>query len=128
MEYKKLIEILKKEFRKNNQVFYEDAWKDRIETGIKLNGKYDKLLEWLNGEIELLGETVNVFSPLESKSHTKKHANTYLNFIQNIGVLIHCKELLLEPKLTEKERENIEYTVCKLFNIHYNEKLGIYVG
>jgi hypothetical protein len=60
--------------------------------------------------------------------YTRGHLTTYLTAIQKLAVLVHFRELLLDGRTTEQMRENIAYTLEKLYNIWYSEHLKEYVG
>ncbi len=127
-EVNDLYEALSKSLRKNNQTFFSYAWREQIENMIATESKYSRLVEWIDREIELSGELLNVFSPADkTEDYTKGYLANYLEQIQKYAVLVHCKDLLLDSRTTTQMRENIEYTLGKLYGIHYSNELEIYV-
>ena len=126
-----ILKAIKDELNKGNNEFFSYAWREKLnELGefLEEESKYSKLVSWIENKINFLNSTKNVFSPADKDSNTTlSMVNTYLNLMQNLVVLIHCKELLLDKRSNTKMRENIEYTICKLFKIRYSEHLGDYV-
>ena len=86
------------------------------------------MVNWLNREIELSESVINVFAPADrTKDYTKGNLATYMEQIQKLAILIHSRELLLDSRTTREMRENIEYTLGKLYGIHYSEEFGDYI-
>lgn len=125
-----ILKAIEKEIIKGNTEFFSYAWREKLQEGnfLEKESKYSKLVNWIDNEIELTNSIKNVFCPADKNSNTTlAMVNTYLNLMQKLAVLIHCKELLLDKRSTTKMRENIEYTLCKIYKIHYNENLKSYV-
>lgn len=126
-----ILKAIEKEMIKGNIEFFSYAWREKLqEMGdfLERESKYSKLVNWIDNEIELTNSIKNVFCPADKNSNTTlAMVNTYLNLMQKLAVLIHCKELLLDKRSTTAMRENIEYTLCKIYKIHYNENLKSYV-
>ena len=131
MEIKDIAKAIEKEFKKKNDDYFSYAWREKLgELGEFLaeESKYTKLLDWINHEIDRCNETKNVLSPADKDEKTTRGmVNTYLALMQKLAVLVHCRELLLDSRSTTKMRENIEYTICKLYGVHYNKELNEYV-
>lgn len=128
MEYENLLNAIRNEFRKHQTVYFEYAWREKIGEFLEAESKYERLVDWINKELELWGETANVFNPADRNENTTlAMVNKYQEIMGKIAVLVHCKELLLDSRTTTKMRDNIEYTLCKLYKIHYSEELKCYV-
>ena len=131
MEIKDIVNAIEKEFKKKNDDYFSYAWREKLgELGEFLaeESKYTKLVDWINHEIEICNETKNVLSPADKDEKTTRGmVNTYLALMQKLAVLVHCRELLLDSRSTTKMRENIEYTICKLYGVHYSEQLKEYI-
>lgn len=126
-----ILKAIEKEIQKGNNEFFGYAWREKlneISDFLEEESKYARLVEWINEKIRLVNSTKNVFCPADkSEDTTLAMVNTYLKLMENLAVLIHCKELLLDSRSTIKIRENIEYTLCKIFKIRYSEHLKRYV-
>ncbi len=108
--------------------YFSYAWREKVDEMLKEESRYSKLVKWLDKEIEETVSLINVFCPADrSEDYTNDYFRTYKELMQNLAIMIHCRELLLDERTTTKMRENIEYTVCKLFNIHFSEFLNNYV-
>lgn len=128
MEYDSLLNAIKNQFSKKQSVFFEYAWRDTLGEILEKESKYEKLIEWIDKELELCGDVANVLSPADkTESTTLAMMNTYKELMQKIAVLVHNREVLLDNRTTNKMRDNIEYTLCKFYNIHYNKELNCYV-
>lgn len=126
-----VLNAIKKELKKSNIEFFEYAWREKLtelSDFLEEESKYAKLVEWINKRIDFFNDTKNVFSPADKNEKTSvSMVNTYMELMKNIAVLIHCREILLDKQSTNKMRDNIEYTLCKIFKIHYNKELGEYI-
>lgn len=126
-----ILKAIKDELNKGNNEFFSYAWREKLnELGdfLEEESKYAKLVNWINKRIDLLNSTKNIFCPADKSEKTSvSMVNTYLRFMQDMAVLIHCREILLDNRTTTKMRDNIEYTLCKLFKIRYSKHLGEYV-
>ena len=131
MEIKDIANAIEKEFKKKNDDYFSYAWREKLgELGEFLaeESKYTKLVEWITHEIEICNETKNVLSPADKDEKTTcGMINTYLALMQKLAVLVHFREMLLDSRSTTKMRENIEYTICKLYGVHYSEQLKEYI-
>ena len=131
MEIKDIAKAIEEEFKKKDNDYFSYAWREKLgELGEFLaeESKYTKLVEWINTEIDRCNETKNVLSPADKNEKTTRGMiNTYLALMQKLAVLVHCRELLLDSRSTTKMRENIEYTICKLYGVHYSEELKEYI-
>ena len=131
MEINEIINAIQKEIKKGNGEFFNYAWREKLgELGsfLEEEGKYSKLVNWIDTEIQSCNSLKNVFCPADrNEQTTMSMVNTYGDLMKKLAILIHCKELLLDSRTTIKMRENIEYTICKLYNIKYVANLNSYV-
>lgn len=124
----KLGESLQKQFQANNERFFAFAWREAQGEVLKQASRFALLAEWLDKEIELCGNLINVFCPADrTEWYTNGMKDEYLQQIQKFAVLTHLRELLIDERTTNAQRENIEYTACKLYGIRYSEELEDYV-
>jgi hypothetical protein len=131
MEIKDIITAVQKEIGKSNDEYFSYAWREKLgQLGEFLaeESKYSQLMKWIDKELKQCNSLKNIFSPSDKNENTTVAlVNTYLALMQKLAVLVHCRELLLDSRSTTKMRENIEYTICKLYGIHYNEELKEYI-
>nr|DAP89027.1 MAG TPA: hypothetical protein [Caudoviricetes sp.] len=119
---------IEREIRKNDGIYFSYAWREKLGELLEEESRYAKLVNWLNREIELSESVINVFAPADrTKDYTKGNLATYMEQIQKLAILIHSRELLLDSRTTREMRENIEYTLGKLYGIHYSEEFGDYI-
>ena len=124
-----LLENIKKFMVDNNKVFFSYAWRENVTNILNNEDRYSKLIDWINKEIEKHKTYMNIFNPADKViGYTNEFFKSYETACKNIAMLLNFKEVLLSEKCTIKMRENIEYTICKVFNIKYNEMLNDYVG
>lgn len=131
MEVKDIITAIQKEIGKGNDEYFSYAWREKlgeISEFLAEESKYSQLVKWIDKELEQCNSLKNVFSLADKDEKTTRGmANTYLELMQKLAVLVHCRELLLDSRSTTKMRENIEYTICKLYGVHYSEQLKEYI-
>ena len=114
--------------RQNIGVYFGYAWRDKIGDMLEEESKYARLVEWINKEIDMCVQLVNAFCPADKdEGYTNGFVNTYLSQMQKLGVLVHCRLLLCDDRTTLEMRENIEYTLCKLYDIRYSTMLKEYI-
>lgn len=124
-----LLENIEKFMIDNNKVFFSYAWRENVINILNNEDRYSKLIDWINKEIETQKNNMNIFNPADKViEYTNEFFKNYETACKNIAMLLNFKEVLLSEKCTIKMRENIEYTICKVFNIKYNEMLNDYVG
>lgn len=128
MEIKEIEKALEREIKAHLGEYFSYAWRDKLGEMLAVESKFARLLEWVNKEIADCCFVVNFFSPADkNENYTMTHIKIYLDKMRDLAVLVHCRELLLDNRTTVEMRENVEYTICKLFNIHYCENLKCYV-
>lgn len=128
MEAEKLKSILISAFNKMNETYYEHIWDKRIDMWLLEDSKYNKLSEWCENKIESYQHFINIFSPVhKDNTYSQNDFKAYKKYVEEFAILIHLNSLLCNPKCNEQERENIEYTLCKTFNILYDKQLNTYI-
>ena len=124
----RILKVIEKELKKGFIEYFSYAWREKInESLLEEESKYSRLVEWISSEIEQRVSIVNVFCPADkNENYTNNYFSTYMDQMKELAVLIHFRELLLDKRTTTQMRENIEYTVEKVFGVHYNDYLKIY--
>lgn len=113
---------------KNNQQYFSYAWREKIDEYLSTESKYSKLVDWINTQIEFYKNNMNVFNPADKfEDYNNGYFKTYEDACKNIAMLLNFKWMLLDNHCTTEMRENIEYTICKIYKIHYNKELDCYV-
>lgn len=129
MNIDKIINNIAYFFRKNNQVFFNYAWREKINNILTTESKYSKLIDWINNEIENERINLNVFNPADkTKTYSNSVFKKYTDSCQNIALLLNAKYIILDKDCTTEMRDNWEYTLCKMFKIKFNEELNCFTG
>lgn len=120
MEIDRILKEIEKELRKNNIEYFSYAWREKIINFLEDESRYSKLVEWIDNKIEFNRKYINVFNPADkTESYTNEFFKNYMEALKDFAFLINMKLILLDEKSTTKMRENIEYTICKLYNIKF---------
>lgn len=128
MRSEDLIKAIEKQYAKSRDTYFSYAWREKVDEWLDNESRYARLVDWINERIEDKQTTIDVFSPADKGEwYTNDYFKSYRSACEEIAMLIHLKWLLLDNRCTIKMRENIEYTICKVFNVHYNEMLKCYV-
>lgn len=128
MSVDKLIELLEKQYKKNNKEFFSYAWRENIKNFIEQDSKYQTLVEWIDTQIELAQDLQNVFNPADkTEDYINSYFDTFKEASMNLAILLNFKHLLLHKNTTTTMRDNIEYSICKIYNIKYNKELNSYI-
>lgn len=108
--------------------YFSYAWREHLGEFLAVESRYSKLVEWIDKEISMCKMLINVFCPADKhENYTNEDIRNYLSNMQKFSVLTHCRFILLDSRSNTKMRENIEYTLCKLYDISYDEELGKYI-
>ena len=131
MGINEIINVIQQEVKKGNSEFFSYAWREKLgEIGsfLEEESKYARLVDWINKELENCSSLKNIFCPADRDENTTlAMVNIYSDLMKKLAILVHCKELLLDERATTKMRENIEYTLCKLYKIRYSKELDCYI-
>lgn len=128
MQEQKLIAVLSDEFKKSGEEFKVFLWRDKLGEILETQKRFVRLVEWIGRQIEICGLSISINAPMNrDESYTKGDMATYLEGVQRFAVLVHSRELLLDANTSGEQRKNIEYTLEKLYGVHYDEYLEDYV-
>lgn len=112
----------------NNVEFMDFALKEQITNLLEQSSKYAKLVEWIDKQIEVNKNNMNAFNPsLRNDDYINAYFKNYDEGCKNVAMLLNLRFILSNKHCTNEMRENIEYTICKVFGVHYNESLQAYV-
>lgn len=124
----KIVKAIAKSLNEGFCEYFSYAWREKVNEMLEEESKYSRLVQWLNAEIEQKITVINVFCPADKNDgYQNKFFSTYVEQMKELAILIHFRELMLDERSTSKMRENIEYTVGKVFNVHYNDFLQCYI-
>lgn len=119
---------LQGQFGEQNAAFFEMAFREQAGAFLEQASRFSKLAEWCEKEIKLAGDIINTLSPADkTDGYTVELLKTFREQVHYVAELVYFHGLLLDHRTTTEQRENIEYTICKLYGVHYNEDLGSYV-
>lgn len=125
---RKILRKIENELNKSFITYFSYAWREKVDEMLTTESKYSKLVDWINKEIEEKMSTANVFSPADKNiDYTNDYFRTFRELLSDVALLIYFRELLLDSKSTTGMRENLEYAIEKVFNVHYSEYLEDYV-
>lgn len=124
----KILNSIENELKRNNQKYFDYAWRENITNFVETESKHDQLLKWINNQIELQADKINVLNPADKdQKYSIENFKTYMDALRDFAFLVNMREILCDTKSTNEMRDNIEYTICKIFNIEYSEFLKCYV-
>ena len=90
--------------------------------------RFAKLVAWCDKEIRRTGGIINVFSPADKTAdYTNENFKLWREQVHYLAELLYFHDLLIDERTTNEQRQNIEYTICKLYGIHYSQDLEDYV-
>lgn len=125
---RKVLRKIEKELNNSFIQYFSYGWREKISEILTTETKYSKLIERINKEIEDKISMANVFCPADkTEDYTNDFFRNYMDAMRDFAVLIHLRELLLDERTTTQMRENIEYTIEKVFGIKYNKFFEDYV-
>ena len=128
MEKEAFLSYLEDSMIENNLEFMNFALKEQVTNFLEQNSKYAKLVEWLDSEIEFYKNNMVAFNPsLRNDDYINAYFKNYDEACKNIAMLLNLRFILVNKHCTNEMRENIEYTICKVFGVHYNDNLEAYV-
>lgn len=128
MKSEDLIRAIEKQYAKSRDTYFSYAWREKVNEWLDSESRYARLVDWINERIADNQINIDAFSPADkTKEYSNGFFNEYKQACEEIGMLLHLKGLILDNRCTTAMRDNIEYTICKFFNIHYNEQLKCYV-
>lgn len=128
MDIETLIKLLEKQYIKNNKEFFSYAWRENLTNYFEEDSKYQALIEWIDAELKSAQAVQNVFNPADKiDGYTNAYFDTFKKVSMNLAILLNFKHLLLNTNTTTTMRDNIEYSICKIYNVKYNKELNSYI-
>lgn len=128
MQTEKLLNALSDAFKESGEQFSEFLWRDNIGEMIESQKRYSRLVEWIERQIDICMLRININTPAnKSEDYTNGKFSDYLEDLKDVALLVNCKELLKDERTSREQRGNIEYTLCKIYGVHYSEYLEDYV-
>ena len=129
MQAEDLIKAVEKEYGKSKDEYFNYAWREKITECLNEENKYSKLIEWINERIDLNKININIFNPADrTEQYTNGFFELYRKSCEEIAMLINLKIIILDKRCSIQMRENVEYAVCKIFNVYYNKELDSYIS
>ena len=108
--------------------FYATMWKENAGAFLEQSSKFARLVEWIDKELRVYAQLVNVFSPADkTKDYTTSEFSQWREQVHYVAELIYFRGMLLDGRTTTEQRQNISYTMQKIYGIEYNEEIGGYV-
>lgn len=128
MDIETLIKLLEKQYIKNNKEFFSYAWRENLTNYFEEDSKYQALVEWIDAELKSAQDLQNMFNPADkTEDYINSFFDTFKEASMNLAILLNFKHLLLHTNTTTTMRDNIEYSICKIYNIKYNKELNSYI-
>lgn len=129
MQAEDLIKAVEKEYGKSKDEYFNYAWREKITECLNEENKYSKLIEWINERIDLNKININIFNPADrTEQYTNGFFELYRKSCEEIAMLINFKIIILDKRCSIQMRENVEYAICKIFNVCYNKELDSYIS
>lgn len=124
----KILRKIEREINQSFLTYFSYAWRENLNEMLTTESKYSKLVNWINKEIEHKMSTANLFSPADkTEDYKTDFYNTFRDLLSDVALLIYLREILLDERTTTQMRENVEYTIEKVFGTKYSEYLEDYV-
>ena len=121
-------QALAAEYGERSAEFFAAAFRQLSGELLTQTNKYTRLVDWMDKEIRNAGGLINAFSPAaKMDDYTQAQALLWREQVHYIAELVYFRGILLDNRTSNQERQNVEYTVCKLYGIRYNEYLEDYV-
>lgn len=125
---KDLVDAIEKRLKKEGNLFLPSLWTEAVVKAAQKQNRWGKLLAWIDRRLDDLSIVTNVMTPANrDEDYKKRDLDSWLDNMKDIAVLTSCELILLDEKATEAQRENIEYTLEKLFGVRWSEYLNDYV-
>lgn len=128
MNSEELIEAIEKEFLKSRNEYFNYAWREKLDGIIADENKYCALLDWICNKVYASQSVIDAFSPADrTQQYTNSFFGIYADACRDVAMLLHLKGIIKDVRCTTEMRDNVEYVICKIYGVHYNKELGIYV-
>ena len=97
------------------------------EKSLKLAKKRFALISWVRENLDFAKKIMEAFNPSKrDENYANWQIKEYLRYAQMKAVLEDSLVVLESSKSTQQMYDNIEYTLCKLYDIKYIEELETY--
>ena len=126
----RILKRIRQEINNSFGHYFSYAWREAIGEMLEQESKYSKLVDWIDREIKDKMTTANCFSfsdMITENDCKNTFFETFREQLSDIAMLTYFREVLLDDRTTTKMRENIEYSIGKVFGVHYDEYLKDYV-
>ena len=120
----RILRAIEEVMTQNNRHYFSYIWREKVKNELKADSKYQKLLDWINAEINISLSLINVINPAEGEL---EYWDLYKTAMGKIAVLVHLREILLYQTCTDEMRASIERCFCEKMKIRYWEPLGEYL-
>ena len=128
MTTKDLIDAIGARLKKEGNLFLPSVWTEAVVSAAEKQNRWGKLVAWADRRLDELAIVTNVMTPANrDEDYKKRDLDSWSDNMKDIAVLTSCELILLDDKTTEAQRENIEYTLEKLFSVRWSEYLNDYV-
>ena len=128
MTTKDLIDAIGTRLKKEGNLFLPSVWTEAVVAAAERQNRWGKLVAWTDRRLDELAVATNVMTRASrDEDYKKRDLDSWLDNMKDIAVLTSCELILLDEKATEAQRENIEYTLEKLFGVRWSEYLNDYV-
>lgn len=97
------------------------------EKSLKLAKKRFALIDWATEQLNFAKKITSAFNPCKKdENYANWQIKEYLRYSQMKAVLEDSISVLENSKSTQQMYDNVEYTLCKLYDIKYLEELEVY--
>lgn len=124
----KILRKIEREINNSFFTYFSYAWRENLNEMLTTESKYSKLVQWINKEIKDKMSTANLLSPADkTEGYKTEFYKNFRELLSDIAFLIYLREILLDERTTTQMRENVEYTIEKVFGTKYSEYLEDYI-
>ena len=106
------------------------SWEDKVYKDTKskeLVIKRHALISWVNEQLDFSVKIMQAFNPSKrDENYANWQVKEYLRYAQIRAVMEDSLRTLTDTKSTQQMYDNIEYMLCKLYEIKYLEELETY--
>lgn len=128
MTTKDLIDAIGTRLKKEGNLFLPSVWTEAVVKAAEKQNRWGKLIAWIDRRLDDLAIVTNVMTPANrDEDYKKRDLDDWLENMKDIAVLTSCELILLDDKATEVQRDNVEYTLRRLFGVEWSENFNDYV-
>ena len=119
---------LAEQYGDRNAEFFAMAFRQVSGDLLEQASRYNRLVDWLDKEMRQAGGIINAFTPAaKTDDYTQAQAKLWREQVHYFAELLYFRGLLLDNRTSNEERQNIEYTLEKIYGVKYDEYLEDYV-